>query len=407
MSEKKDRYAQRGVSAGKEGIHKATAILDKGLFPNAFCQIHPHLDGDPKKATISHADGAGTKSSLAYAYWRETGDMSVWRGIAQDVISMNIDDMFCAGLIDGPIGLTLHINRNSHLLSDDTGVVAEIIAGAQDLCDKLKGQGLGINMKIFGGETADVPDLVRTICVDANAVCSIQRRHVIDPDIKPGQIIVGFSSSGMSLLEEAYNSGIGSNGLTSARHDMLAPYVGKKYPETYDPASPRPDLVYCGKYRLDDPGWNSLTIGQALLSPTRVYAPAIRDFLVSINKEKMQNRLGAIIHCTGGGQTKVLKFTNSENPVKIIKDTMFPVPEIFCRIQETGTQWKDMYRTFNMGHLIEMYIDEQILPIIKHHAAVHGIDAKVIGHVEAADDGKTEVIVRHQIDGDTGEFHYS
>lgn len=369
-----DRYNQRGVSAGKEDVHQAIQKLDKGLFPKAFCKIvEDHLAGDPNYCTIMHADGAGTKSSLAYIYWKETGDLSVWKGIAQDAIIMNVDDLLCVGATDN-ILLSSTIGRNKNLIPGE--VISTIISGTEEVLEMLRGHGL--NIRSTGGETADVGDLVRTIIVDSTVTARMKRSEVIDnSNIKSGDVIVGLASSGQATYESEYNSGMGSNGLTSARHDVFAKEYALKYPESYDNRLPA-DLVYSGKYKLTDelPGV-PLNIGKLVLSPTRTYTPV----MIEVFKELRQNIHG-LVHCSGGAQTKVLHFIDN---LHIIKDNLFDVPPLFKLIQEvSGTDWREMYKVFNMGHRMEVYLDEKyaqaVIDISKHF----GVDAQIIGRVESA-----------------------
>ncbi|MCK6616892.1 MAG: AIR synthase-related protein [Cyclobacteriaceae bacterium] len=369
-----DRYNQRGVSAGKEDVHQAIQKLDKGLFPKAFCKIvEDHLAGDPNYCTIMHADGAGTKSSLAYIYWKETGDLSVWKGIAQDAIIMNADDLLCVGATDN-ILLSSTIGRNKNLIPGE--VISTIISGTEEVLEMLRGHGL--NIRSTGGETADVGDLVRTIIVDSTVTARMKRSEVIDnSNIKSGDVIVGLASSGQATYESEYNSGMGSNGLTSARHDVFAKEYALKYPESYDNRLPA-DLVYSGKYKLTDelPGV-PLNIGKLVLSPTRTYAPV----MIEVFKELRQHIHG-LVHCSGGAQTKVLHFIDN---LHIIKDNLFDVPPLFKLIQEvSGTDWREMYKVFNMGHRMEVYLDEKyaqaVIDISKHF----GVDAQIIGRVESA-----------------------
>lgn len=367
-----NRYMARGVSASKEDVHQAIRNIDKGLFPKAFCKIIPDvLGGDPEWCNIMHADGAGTKSSLAYLYWRETGDLSVWKGIAQDALIMNIDDLLCVGAVDN-ILVSSTIGRNKNLIPGE--VIAAIINGTEELCSELRDQGIGVYLT--GGETADVGDLVRTIIVDSTVTCRMKRSEVISAgNIRAGDVIVGLSSSGQASYETGYNGGMGSNGLTSARHDVFARYLAEKYPESFDPLVPA-ELVYSGSLRLTDQiGELGVDAGQLVLSPTRTYAPVIRTML-----EAFRSDIHGIIHCSGGAQTKVLHFADG---VHIIKDNLFPVPPLFRIIQEqSGTGWKEMYQVFNMGHRMELYAEpglaEELIAISKSF----NVDARVVGRVE-------------------------
>ncbi len=384
------RYNQRGVSASKEDVHNAIKNIDKGLFPKAFCKIIPDiLTGDPEYCNIMHADGAGTKSSLAYIYWKETGDLSVWRGIAQDALIMNIDDLLCVGATDN-ILLSSTIGRNKMLVPGE--VISAIINATNDLCEELSQ--LGVNIYPTGGETADVGDLVRTIIVDSTVTCRMKRSDVISNDkIQGGDVIVGLSSSGQATYEKECNGGMGSNGLTSARHDVFANYLAQKYPESYDSSIPS-DLVYSGTKRLtDEIEGVSLDAGKLVLSPTRTYAPVVKKIL-----EKLRPQIHGMVHCSGGAQTKVLHFVDK---VKIIKDNMFPVPPLFKLIQEqSGTDWKEMYKVFNMGHRMEIYVSPEYAQEIIDISKSFNIDAQIVGRVEAAE--KTELV----IDSEFGRFEY-
>lgn len=366
------RYDARGVSASKEEVHSAIRNIDKGLFPKAFCKIIPDiLGGDPEWCNVMHADGAGTKSSLAYLYWKETGDLSVWKGIAQDALIMNIDDLLCVGATDN-ILVSSTIGRNKNLVPGE--VIAAIINGTEELCAELRNMGIGVYLT--GGETADVGDLVRTIIVDSTVACRMKRSEVISADrIAPGDVIVGLASFGQATYEKQYNGGMGSNGLTSARHDVFARYLADKYPESFDPAVPA-NLVYSGSLRLTDPVTETATdAGKLVLSPTRTYAPVIKQIL-----EKQRSGLHGIIHCSGGAQTKVMHF--AEN-VHIVKNNLFPVPPLFRIIQEqSGTAWKEMYKVFNMGHRMELYVTPELAEPLMEISRSFGIDARVIGHVE-------------------------
>lgn len=368
------RYNLRGVSASKEDVHNAIKNVDKGVFPHAFCKIIPDiLGGDPEWCNIMHADGAGTKSSLAYAYWRETGDLSVWRGIAQDALVMNTDDLLCVGATDN-ILVSSTIGRNKNLIPGE--VISAIINGTEELLETLRGMGVGIYST--GGETADVGDLVRTIIVDSTVTCRMRRADVIDnANIKAGDVIVGLASFGQATYEKTYNGGMGSNGLTSARHDVFAKYLAEKYPETFDAAVPE-DLVYSGSCRLDDPVEGTpLTAGQLVLSPTRTYAPVIKKLLA-----EMRPAIHGMVHCTGGAQTKVMHFVEGKH---VIKDNMFPVPPLFDLIRrESGTPWEEMYKVFNMGHRMEIYVAPEHAAEVMAISESFGIPACVVGRVEEA-----------------------
>lgn len=369
-----DRYMQRGVSASKEDVHNAIKNLDKGVFPNAFCKVVPDLiAGDPEYCNIMHADGAGTKSSLAYLYWKETGDISVWKGIAQDAIIMNIDDLLCVGATQN-ILLSSTIGRNKNLIPGE--VISAIINGTEEVLQMLRDN--GVNIISTGGETADVGDLVRTIIVDSTVTARMRRDEVITNEkIKPGQVIVGLASYGQASYEDEYNGGMGSNGLTSARHDVFHHSIAEKYPESFDPSVPS-DLVYSGSKKLTDAVQDSpLDAGKLVLSPTRTYAPIIVEVL-----KRFRNEIGGMIHCSGGAQTKVLHFAKN---VHIVKDNLFDVPPLFKLIQEeSGTDWKEMYKVFNMGHRMEIYIDEVYANDIIQISKSFNVDAKIIGRVEPA-----------------------
>lgn len=378
-----ERYTRRGVSAAKEDVHAAISNVDKGLYPGAFCKIIPDiLGGDPAWCNIMHADGAGTKSSLAYAYWRETGDLSVWRGIAQDALIMNTDDLLCVGATDN-ILVSSTIGRNKGLIPGE--VIKAIIEGTEQLLERLRSYGIGIYST--GGETADVGDLVRTIIVDSTVTCRMRRADVIDnANIRPGDVIVGLASFGQATYEDCYNGGMGSNGLTSARHDVFAHYLADKYPETYDHAVPS-DLVYCGRCRLDQPvEGTGLNAGQLVLSPTRTYAPVIKALL-----EAMRPSIHGMVHCTGGAQTKVLHFVNG---MTVVKDHLFPTPPLFRLIaQATGTDWREMYKVFNMGHRMEIYVAPDQAQRVIDISESFGIPAQVVGRVEASDDGRNHLTI--------------
>lgn len=384
------RYMMRGVSAMKEDVHAAIKNIDKGIFPHAFCKIMPDvLGGDPEYCNIMHADGAGTKSSLAYMYWKETGDLSVWRGIAQDAIVMNTDDLLCVGAVDN-ILVSSTIGRNKMLIPGE--VISAIINGTDELLAEMREMGIGIYPT--GGETADVGDLVRTIIVDSTVTCRMKRSEVIDnANIRPGDVIVGLSSCGQATYEKQYNGGMGSNGLTSARHDVFAKYLAEKYPESYDKAVPD-ELVYSGNMHLDDKVKGTpLNAGQLVLSPTRTYAPVVKKLL-----DIMRPRIHGMVHCTGGAQTKVLNFVN-EN-CKVVKDNMFPVPPLFKLIyDESGTDWREMYMVFNMGHRLEVYVNPEDAQTVIDTANGFNIDAQVVGHIE---EGKRSLTIKSEF----GEFNY-
>lgn len=386
-----ERYSQRGVSASKEDVHNAIRNLDKGIFPHAFCKIIPDiLGGDPEYCNIMHADGAGTKSSLAYLYWRETGDISVWKGIAQDALIMNIDDLLCVGATDN-ILVSSTIGRNKNLIPGE--VIAEVINGTEALLAKLRS--LGVNAHLTGGETADVGDLVRTIIVDSTVACRMKRADVISNDkIKAGDVVVGLSSSGKASYEDGYNGGMGSNGLTSARHDIFAYYLAEKYPESYDASMPS-GLAYSGTKKLtDEIAHVGMDAGKLVLSPTRTYAPIIRDIL-----EHHREHIHGMVHCSGGAQTKVLHFIDN---LHVIKDHLFPVPPLFEMIQaESESDWKEMYKVFNMGHRMEIYLDPEWAEDIIILSEKYNVDAQIIGHVEASKGAK--VTIR----GEKGVFEYT
>ena len=386
-----NRYQQRGVSAGKEDVHKAISKLDKGLFAQAFCKIVPdYLTGDPNYCIVMHADGAGTKSSLAYAYWKQTGDISVWRGIAQDALIMNIDDLLCVGAT-GPILVSSTIGRNKLLIPGE--VLAAIINGTEELLEELRNYGIDIHST--GGETADVGDLVRTIIVDSTVVCRMPRNKVISNDgIRPGDVIVGLASFGQATYETQYNGGMGSNGLTSARHDVFAHSLAHDFPETYDNSLPK-DLVYSGSKHLTDPVEGSpLNAGQLVLSATRTYAPVIKAILDTHHAD-----IHGMVHCSGGAQTKVLHFIDN---LHVIKDNLFTTPPLFEMIQaESKTPWQEMYKVFNMGHRMEVYVSEELAPEIIRISQGFGIAAQVVGRVEAAAEKKVTITSQH------GEFTYN
>lgn len=384
------RYMQRGVSASKEDVHNAIKHIDKGLYPKAFCKIIPDiLGGDPEYCNIMHADGAGTKSSLAYLYWKETGDLSVWKGIAQDALIMNIDDLLCVGAIDN-ILVSSTIGRNKMLIPGE--VVSAIINGTDELLDELRDMGVGVYAT--GGETADVGDLVRTIIVDSTVTCRMRRSDVIDnARIRPGDVIVGLASFGQATYEKEYNGGMGSNGLTSARHDVFARYLAEKYPESYDEAVPR-ELVYSGDMTLTDTiDGVPLDAGKLVLSPTRTYAPVVKKLL-----DTMRGEIHGMVHCSGGAQTKILHFVDQ---VRVVKDNLFPVPPLFRLIREqSGTDWAEMYKVFNMGHRLEIYLAPERADEVIAVSKSFGIDAQVIGRVEPGE--KKELIIRSEF----GEFTY-
>jgi len=369
------RYAQRGVSASKEDVHKAIKNIDKGLFPQAFCKIVPdHLTNDSDYCLIMHADGAGTKSSLAYMYWKETGDISVWKGIAQDALIMNIDDLLCVGATDH-IMLSSTIGRNKNVIPGE--VLSAIINGTEELIEDLKG--FGVTIHSTGGETADVGDLVRTIIVDSTVTARMPRNKVIDnANIQPGDVIVGLASFGQATYENAYNGGMGSNGLTSARHDVFDHYLADKYPESFDVAVPK-ELVYSGKMKLTDAVKDSpIDAGKLVLSPTRTYAPIIKSILEIYDAKSIHG----MVHCSGGAQTKILHFVEG---LHIIKDAMFPVPPLFKLIQEqSNTDWKEMYQVFNCGHRMELYVKPEIAEAIITLSQSFNVDAQIVGRVEAA-----------------------
>jgi phosphoribosylformylglycinamidine cyclo-ligase len=383
------RYLQRGVSSGKEDVHRAIQHVDKGLFPNAFCKVIPDmLTRDPEYCLVMHADGAGTKSSLAYVYWRETGDLSVWKGIAQDAIVMNLDDLLCVG-ITGDILVSSTIGRNKNKIPGE--VVTSIIEGTEEVLQQLRS--LGISVHSTGGETADVGDLVRTIIVDSTVVARAPRSQIMTNHIAPGDVIVGLSSFGQASYEDTYNGGMGSNGLTSARHDVFGHYLAKRYPESFDQEVPE-SLIYSGTKRLTDAITEvKLDAGKLVLSPTRTYAPIVREVL-----EIYRTRINGLIHCSGGAQTKVLHFADQ---VHIIKDNLFPLPPLFRMIQDqSGTSWREMYQVFNMGHRFEIYTDEASAEGIIEIAGNYKVEARIVGRCEKAN------IKRLTIRGEQGEFEY-
>jgi phosphoribosylformylglycinamidine cyclo-ligase len=376
-----ERYNLRGVSASKEDVHNAIKNIDKGLFPKAFCKIIPDfLGNDPDYCNIMHADGAGTKSSLAYIYWKETGDISVWKGIAQDALIMNIDDLLCVGATDN-ILLSSTIGRNKNIIPGE--VISAIINGTNELVEELAG--MGVNIYPTGGETADVGDLVRTIIVDSTVTCRMRRDEVIDnANIAPGDVIVGLSSCGQAIYEKEYNGGMGSNGLTSARHDVFANDLARKYPESFNPDIPV-DLAYSGSCKLTDTvEGTDVNAGKLVLSPTRTYAPVIKKML-----ESHRQYIHGMVHCSGGAQTKILHFVDN---LKVVKDNLFPVPPLFKLIQkESGTTWQEMYKVFNMGHRMEIYLPEAYAQEIIQISKSFNIDAQIVGSVEASE--KKELII--------------
>lgn len=371
----KSRYSLRGASSGKEDVHKAIKNIDKGLFPKAFCKVVPDIfTGDEDYCLVMHADGAGTKSSLAYTYWKETGDISVWRGIAQDAVVMNTDDLLCIGAVDNII-LSSTIGRNRRIIPAE--VISEIINGTEEFLQTMREMGVGIYST--GGETADVGDLVRTIIVDSTVTARMKRSEVINnANIKEGCVIIGLCSYGQATYEKKYNGGMGSNGLTSARHDVFSKIIAEKYPESYDDEMPA-DLAYTGKYKLTDKiEETGLTAGELVLSPTRTYAPIITKVL-----SECKSAVQGMIHCTGGAQTKILHFAGNQH---IIKDNLFDTPPLFRIIQEeSGTPWEEMYKVFNMGHRMELYVEPEAADEIIDISRSFGVDAKIIGHVENSD----------------------
>ncbi len=384
------RYAQRGVSAQKEDVHRATAALDKGLFPNAFCKVYPdYWGGDEAFCNLMHADGAGTKSILAYMYWKETGDASVWAGIAIDAIVMNIDDLLCVGAT-GPFTYSSTIGRNKGLIPGE--VIAAIINGTQTYFEKLSEY--GIDVRFMGGETADVGDVVRTVIVDGTMACRMRRDRLVTTEkLAPGDVVVSFASYGQATYEDAYNSGMGSNGLTSARHELLHKDYAAKYPESVDPALPQ-DVVYNGKYRLTDATETGLDVGKMILSPTRTYAPVVLKVL-----DEHFEKIHGIIHCSGGGQTKCLHYL--PGPMRVVKDNLPPAPPLFTMIQEAAsTDWREMYQVFNMGARLELFTDAATAESIVAIAKGFGIDAMVSGRVEER--AKKELM----IEGSYGRFEY-
>ena len=391
MKEEASRYQQRGVSSAKEDVHKAIAKVDKGLYPKAFCKIVPdELAGSPDHCVVMHADGAGTKSALAYAYWKETGDLGVWKGIAQDAVVMNLDDLLCVGATDN-ILLSSTIGRNKRLVPGE--VIRAIIQGTEEFLEEMRALGIGI--RSTGGETADVGDLVRTVIVDSTVTCRMRRDEVVDnARIQAGDVVVALASYGQATYEKEYNAGMGSNGLTSARHDVFHKELARRFPETFDPGTPA-ELVYSGQAALTDPLQGTpLDHGKAVLSPTRTYAPVVREVLATMRKE-----IHGMVHCSGGAQTKVLHFVDG---LRVIKDDLLPIPPLFQAIQQmSGTSWREMYTVFNMGHRMEFYVPEvraaEIVAISKNF----GIAAQVIGRVEEAP--VKEVLIKSP----HGEFRYT
>ena len=377
------RYEKRGVSSQKEDVHKAISNIDKGVFPNAFCKIvEDYIGNDPEYCNIMHADGAGTKSSLAYLYWRETGDISVWRGIAQDALVMNLDDIICTGAL-GPYLLSNTIGRNKHLIPG--AVIKEIIEGFEECIET--NRAYGVDMAFTGGETADVGDLVRTVIVDSTVSCRPKRSEIIEVDIQENDVIIGFGSSGQTKYEKEYNSGMGSNGLTSGRHDLLHHNYYKKYPETFD-SNTDEEYIYSGKFSLTDPlAGTSINIGKALLSPTRTYAPLLK---LIFDNTSLKRNLHGLIHCTGGGQTKVMKFLNKN--LHIIKDSLFDLPPLYkCIHETTGTPLKEMYEVFNMGHRLEIYCPASFADEIISMGESLNIESKIIGRCLGSDQKKLSI----------------
>ena len=384
-----DRYMQRGVSASKEDVHDAIKNIDKGLFPNAFCKIvSDYMGGDPGYCNIMHADGAGTKSSLAYMYWKETGDLGVWKGIAQDAIVMNVDDLICVGAVDNML-LSSTIGRNKNKIPGE--VIAALINGTEEVLQMLRDH--GVNIISTGGETADVGDLVRTIIVDSTVMARMRRDEVIENNIQAGDVIVGLASYGQATYEEGYNGGMGSNGLTSARHDVFDKYLMNRYPESFDSEVPE-ELVYSGKYRLTDKiSGIPVDIGKLVLSPTRTYAPIMQEVFKAHRKH-----IHGIIHCSGGAQTKVLHFLDKNH---VIKDNLFPLPPLFRIIQEeSNTDWNEMYKVFNMGHRMEIYLEEAYAGEIIAISEAYGVEARVIGRVETSE--RKQLTIKSEF----GDFFY-
>jgi phosphoribosylformylglycinamidine cyclo-ligase len=384
------RYSQRGVSATKDDVHKAIASIDKGLFPKAFCKIVPdHLTNDPNSCIVMHADGAGTKSSLAYMYWKETGDISVWKGIAQDALVMNLDDLLCVGATDNII-LSSTIGRNKNKIPGE--VIAAIIQGTEELIADLAKH--DVHIYSTGGETADVGDLVRTIIVDSTVTARMNRADVIDnARIQAGDVIVGLASSGQATYESEYNGGMGSNGLTSARHDVFSKLLAKQYPESFDPSVPE-KLVYAGQKSLTDATDTPLDAGKLVLSPTRTYAPIVKSILSQVDRKQIHG----MVHCSGGAQTKILHFIDE---LHVIKDNLFETPPLFKLIQEqSGTDWKEIYQVFNMGHRMELYVPEAIADTLISISQSFGVDAQVVGRVEASPKKQLTILSPY------GEFGY-
>ena len=390
MNKPPSRYDQRGVSASKEDVHAAIKNLDKGLFPNAFCKVIPDLlGGDPEYCNIMHADGAGTKSSLAYLYWKETGDLSVWKGIAQDAIVMNTDDLLCVGITDD-ILLSSTIGRNKNLIPGE--VIAAIINGTEEFLENMRS--LCVNMFLTGGETADVGDLVRTIIVDSTVTARVKRNEIIENNIQSGDVIVGLASFGQATYENEYNGGMGSNGLTSARHDVFENSLATKYPESFDPTVPK-HLVYSGKMQLTGPSpVEGMDVGKLVLSPTRTYAPVVK----AIFEKHGRKSIHGMIHCSGGAQTKVLHFVEK---LHIIKDNLFPTPPLFEMIQsQSDTDWKEMYKVFNMGHRMEFYVSEEMAESLISISKSFNIDARIVGRIEASPTKKLSIFSEY------GKFVY-
>lgn len=383
-----NRYNQRGVSASKEDVHEAIKNVDKGIFPNAFCKVIPDILGnDPAYCNVMHADGAGTKSSLAYMYWKETGDISVWKGIAQDAIVMNTDDLLCVGIVDN-ILLSSTIGRNKNLVPGE--VIKAIIEGTQEFIEKMNNY--GVSMHLTGGETADVGDLVRTIIVDSTVTARVRRNQIIENNIRPGDVIVGLASFGQADYEDTYNGGMGSNGLTSARHDVFSHELAEKYPESFDPEIPE-NLVYTGKMKLTDKTQvEGVDAGKLVLSPTRTYAPIMKRVL-----DQFREHIHGLIHCSGGAQTKVMHFVDK---LHIIKDNMFPTPPLFSLIQEqSGTDWREMYQVFNMGHRMDIYLPEALANDVINISESFGVEARIIGRCEASKKKMLTIISEHGVFG--------
>ena len=383
-----DRYNKRGVSASKEDVHEAIKNVDKGLYPNAFCKVIPDLLGnDTAYCNVMHADGAGTKSSLAYLYWKETGDLSVWRGIAQDAIVMNTDDLLCVG-ITNDILLSSTIGRNKNLIPGE--VIKAIIEGTEEFIEKMNKY--GVSMHLTGGETADVGDLVRTIIVDSTVTARIKRKQIIENNIQPGDVIVGLASFGQAAYEDTYNGGMGSNGLTSARHDVFGHELAEKYPESFDPMIPG-DLVYLGKMKLtEETVIEGVDAGKLVLSPTRTYAPVMKKVL-----DQFREQIHGIIHCSGGAQTKIMHFIDQ---LHVVKDNMFPTPPLFSLIQkQSGTDWREMYQVFNMGHRMEIYLPEPLANDVIRISQSFGVEARIIGRCEASEKKMLTIISEHGVFG--------